>query len=235
MPDRHEASSKASSADSFVGAVVLLLLLLLGLVLARAGGLGWTGILHWSGELLLITGIGLAAVGISDVRHEWTKLPGIRGRTAQAMRAIRARVASWAWDRWNRFAEKNWLARRLGLPLHIREVTGSGGVTTKKMKMSATGTTGWGVGPQANATLEERVAWLEKRMQTAGTDIGTLFAWHEQEVSDRQAATREEQAAREAEDQRIRERMADLAGGGLRLQTWGVVCLLAGTVITAIW
>ncbi len=38
-----------------------------------------------------------------------------------------------------------------------------------------------------------------------------------------------------AGDQRIRERMADLAGGGLRLQAWGVACLLAGTVITAIW
>jgi hypothetical protein len=217
-----------------MGAVVLLLLVLLGLVLARAAGLSWKGILHWSGELLLITGIGLAAVGISDVRHEWTRLPGIRGRTAQAMQAIRARVASWAWDRWNRFAEQNWFARRLGLPLHIREVTGSGGMTLPKMKVSATAATGWDVAP-ANATLEERVAWLEKRLQTAGTDIGTLFARHEQEVSDRQAATREERAARESGDQRIRERMADLAGGGLRLQAWGVACLLAGTIMTAIW
>jgi hypothetical protein len=38
-----------------------------------------------------------------------------------------------------------------------------------------------------------------------------------------------------AEDQRIRDRMADLAGGGLRLQAWGVACLLASTLITAIW
>jgi len=223
-----------ASTDPLIGPVVLVLAALLYIVLARASGLTWKGVLHWAGEVLLLVGITLAAVGISDVRHEWTRLPGIRGRTAQAMREIRTRVASWTWDRWNRFAEKNWLARRLGLPLHIREVTGSGGVTMKKMKVSATGETGWDVAP-ANATLEERVAWLEKRMQTAGTDIGTLFARHEQEVSDRQTATREERAAREAEDQRIRERMADLAGGGLRLQTWGVVCLLAGTVMTAIW
>lgn len=38
-----------------------------------------------------------------------------------------------------------------------------------------------------------------------------------------------------AEDQRIHERMANLAGGGLRLQAWGVACLLAGTIMTAIW
>jgi hypothetical protein len=234
MPGRQDDPMKASGTDPFIGPIILALTILLYIVLTRASALTWKGTLHWAGEALLIAGIMLAAVGISDVRREWTGLPGIRGRTAQAMRAIRARAASWAWDRWNRFAEKNWLARRLGLPLHIREVTGSGGVTMKKMQVSATGATGWDVAP-ANATLEERVAWLEKRMQTAGTDIGTLFARHEQEVSDRQAATREERAAREAEDQRIRERMADLAGGGLRLQTWGVVCLLAGTVMTAIW
>jgi len=38
-----------------------------------------------------------------------------------------------------------------------------------------------------------------------------------------------------AEDQRIRDRMADLAGGGLRLQVWGVVCLPLGTILTAFW
>ena len=38
-----------------------------------------------------------------------------------------------------------------------------------------------------------------------------------------------------AEDQRIRDRMANLAGGGLKLQAWGVVCLLLGTILTAFW
>jgi hypothetical protein len=38
-----------------------------------------------------------------------------------------------------------------------------------------------------------------------------------------------------AEDQRTRDSIANLAGGGLKLQAWGVACLLVGTVITAIW
>jgi hypothetical protein len=38
-----------------------------------------------------------------------------------------------------------------------------------------------------------------------------------------------------AEDQRIHADMADLVGGGLRLQVWGVVCLLLGTILTAFW
>jgi hypothetical protein len=80
-------------------------------------------------------------------------------------------------------------------------------------------------------TNEERLAWLESRMADAGHQLRTLDTLHRQEA----AATEKERAARMVEDQRIRERMADLAGGGLRLQTWGVVCLLAGTLMTAIW
>lgn len=112
-----------------MGTVVLSLLAVLALVLARAAELPWRGVLHWTGEVLLVVGILLAAKGISDVRREWTGLPGMRGRAAQAMRAIRLSLASWAWERWNRFAEKNWLARRLGLRPRMREVTGSGDIT----------------------------------------------------------------------------------------------------------
>ena len=65
--------------------------------------------------------------------------------------------------------------------------------------------------------------------------IDTLYARHEQTVRVWQAAAKEEQAARMAEDQRTRDSIANLAGGGLKLQAWGVACLLAGTVITAIW
>jgi hypothetical protein len=231
MLDRHEAGD---STDPFMGTVVLALAALLYVVVARASGLDWKGVLHWAGEVLLVVGILLAAVGISDVRSEWTELPGIRGRAVQAARAVQARAASFVWARWNRLVERNWLARRLGLHPHRKDVTGSALITLPRFSLSASGTVAWDEAPP-DGTIEDRMAWLEKRMQRAGADIGTLFAWHEQEIRDRQAAAMEEQDARMAEDQRIRERMADLAGGGLRLQTWGVVCLLAGTVMTAIW
>jgi hypothetical protein len=234
MPDRHESPQKGAATDPFMGPIVLILVVLFTAVIALALGLTWKGLLHWTGELLLIIGILLAAIGISDVRREWTRLPGIRGRAAQGMRTIQALVVSWAWEQWNRFAERTWLGRWLGLRPRRREVTGSGVIPLKKMSVSATAATTWNVAP-GNAALEERVAWLENRMQAVGVQIATLNAWHEQEVRDRQAATEEERKARMAEDQRIRERMADLAGGGLRLQTWGVVSLLAGTLMTAIW
>ncbi len=33
----------------------------------------------------------------------------------------------------------------------------------------------------------------------------------------------------------MRREMADYIGGGLRLQAWGVTCLLAGTILTAFY
>lgn len=232
MPDRHGAGG---STDSFMGTIVLVLATLLYILLARASGLGWKGVLHWAGEALLVAGILLAAVGISDVRSEWTQLPGIRGRARQVAQAIRIRVVSLMWAGWNRIAQQEWLAKRLNLRPHkVDARSGAVSFTLQPMRFDATGTVDWGP-PPAAGTPEERLAWLEERMTDAGAQLGRLFTGHWHEVRERKADTKEERAARIAEDQRIRERMANLAGGGLRLQTWGVVCLLAGTVMTAIW
>ena len=235
MPDRHEGPKQGTSTDLFMTPIVLALIALVAAVLALAAGLTWKGLLHWAGELLLIIGIALAATGISDVRREWTQLPGIRGRLRQAARTVKAHAASFMWAGWNRVVQWAWLARRLHLRAHGKVVYGSAALSSAStMTATATVEVGWGV-PPANGATEERLAWLEDRMVRAGQQIRTLNTWHDQEVRDRQAATEDERAARMAEDQRIRERMADLAGGGLRLQTWGVACLLAGTLITAIW
>lgn len=236
MPDRREVAPQARGTDPFIGTIVLVLVALLAAVIALALGLTWKGLLHWTGELLLVIGIALAAVGISDVRSEWTRLPGIRGRVQQAAQTIQARAISFMWARWNRAVGK-WprLARRLHLRAHGTVV--SAGVAMARgaaLAVTATGEVTLGV-PPANGTIKERLAWLEDRMVKAGEQIAILDAQHEQEVRVWQAATEGERVARMAEDQRIRDSIANLAGGGLRLQAWGVVCLLAGTVITAIW
>ena len=62
-----------------------------------------------------------------------------------------------------------------------------------------------------------------------------LSTWRVKETEARQAERAQERAERMAEDQRIRGDMADLVGGGLRLQAWGVVCLLLGSILTAFW
>lgn len=59
------------------------------------------------------------------------------------------------------------------------------------MTVNATAQVSFDAAP-ANATVEERLTWLENRLVEAGRQIATLHAWHAQEVTDRQAATQEE-------------------------------------------
>ncbi len=217
-------------------AVVLALAGLLVAVTALALGMTWKALLHWIGVVLVITGISLAAIGISKVRREWTRRPGFWGTVRQRTQPTRIRAASFLWARWNLAVGKwpraaKWLHLRAhGITVHAGVAGGAAIVLTA----TGSGEVIWGP-PPVTGTTEERLAWLENHMTNAGQQLRTLNAWREQEVRDRQAATEQESAARMAEDQSIRERMADLAGGGLRLQAWGVACLLAGTVITAIW
>jgi len=236
MPDRHEAPQQGTATDPFMGAIVLVLGAFLTAVTALALGLTWKGLLHWTGELLLIIGIALAAVGISDVRREWTRLPGIRGHVRQATQTIQARAASFMWAGWNRVVEK-WprLARWLHLRIHLTHVRlGDAGVGADTL-MTTTSFPPVRVVASGDLTVEQRLDQLESHMREAEKQIGTLNERQEQEARDRRAATAKERAARVAEDQRIRQRMADLAGGGLKLQAWGVACLLVGTFMTAIW
>ena len=82
---------------------------------------------------------------------------------------------------------------------------------------------------------EQRLTQVEKHLAELEGELTALNTWRVKETEARQAETAQERAERMAEDQRIRGNMADLVGGGLRLQTWGVVFLLLGTILTAFW
>jgi hypothetical protein len=236
MPDGREAAPQARSTDPFMGTIVLVLVALLAAVIALALGLTWKDLLHWTGELLLIIGIALAAVGISDVRSEWTRLPGIGGRVQQAAQTIQARAASFMWAHWNRVVER-WprLAKWLHLRTHLTHVRwGDAGVAADTL-IAAASFPPVRVVASGDFTVEQRLDQLEGRMREAQEQIRNLNAQQEQQARVWQAATEKERAARRAEDQRIRNSIANLAGGGLKLQAWGVACLLVGTVMTAIW
>lgn len=160
---------------------------------------------------------------------------GHPGRAQQVAQTIRARAASFLWARWNRIAHWDWLAKRLNLRLHEPDgPSGSVSVAQPPLRFDFTGTVSWG-SPPADGTTEERLAWLEACMTDADGQLRRMYLWHWQEVRERQDVADRERNEREAEDQRVRDSIAGLAGGGLTLQTWGVVCLLAGTIMTAIW
>jgi hypothetical protein len=214
-----------------MGLILPTMLTMAGSTAARTQGVTGPGILHWAGELLLVLGVILAAKGISDVRREWTSRPGIWGRTREV---ARPRIGL-ARARWYRFVGRSRLAQRLHLHLYRgKPVAGSGSVPMSKMGMTGSGTVGIG-SPLTGGTVEERLAWLENRITATWDQVTDLSLSRQQEIKDREAAVEAECAARVAEDERIRGDIANYAGGGLRLQTWGVVCLLAGTVLTAFW
>jgi hypothetical protein len=234
MPDRHQAPT--DSTDPFMAVIVFGLLTGLGALLALAAGLSWKGLLHWTGELLLLLGISLAAKGISDVRREWTHFAGFWGSTRQKVLRIRTRAGSFLWLRWNRALERRpMLARRLHLRIHLTHVhdadvgvfgeTGNVNVAAPPGRVILSG----------NLTVEARLDQLDRLMTDVLEQLDTLSAAHEQEIRDRQTAAERERAERTTEAQAIRGSVANLAGGGLRLQAWGVACLLAGTLMTAIW
>lgn len=98
MPDPHESPQEGAATDPFMGTIVLVLVALLTAVIALALGLTWKGLLHWTGEVLLIMGIALAAVGISDVRREWTRLPGTGPIPGPGWAGARCSCCcSWTW------------------------------------------------------------------------------------------------------------------------------------------
>ena len=72
----------AKNADPWVSVILIAQLSIIAGQEARTQGATWDDLLHWAGELLLISGIVLAAWGISDVRREWTQLPGFWGASS---------------------------------------------------------------------------------------------------------------------------------------------------------
>jgi hypothetical protein len=236
MPDHREAPIPRVGTVPLMGTIVLALVTLLAAVIALALGLNWEHLLHWTGELLLIIGIVLAAKGISDVRREWTQLPGAWGSVRQEALRIGARAASFIWLRWNRALER-WpvLARRLRLRVHVTHVHAADVVVTLDVANIRFAAPPGRVIVSGGLTVETRLDQLDRLMADALAQLDALTASHEREIMDRHAGADRERAERTAEARAIRDRVATLAGGGLRLQAWGVACLLAGTIMTAIW
>ncbi len=160
--------------------------------------------LHWAGTGFLVTGVLVAAQGISDVRREWTGRPGWV-----------ATVLTWL--------------RLRPRPLHQVSVLHQFGWNNLFDPL-----TDW-TKPAPSSTVEERLEWLEDQMLAVGKHLNDLHAGLRTERTDRVAGDSQEAEARTAGDDAIRKSLADRAGGGLRLQAWGVVFLLAGTVMTAMW
>jgi hypothetical protein len=175
MPDLRQAPKQGTSIDPSMRVTLVAFFVFCAAVIALVLGLGWKGLLHWTGELLLLGGISLAAKGISDVRREWTGRPGIWTRAQQITQLARVGAASFLWLRWNRAVEK-WpqLAKRLRLRIHLTHRH-----PADAMVFAATATASAAVPPvrvvvAESLTVEERLDKLESLMEEAEQQIGIL-------------------------------------------------------------
>ena len=185
-----------------------------------------SNVLRYAGFAFELAGLLLAAKGIGDVRREWTQLPGIWGHTkALATRFVGALIRKF-WAAWNR------LAPRIGLPPHRKDVSVSGGVAVG-IGVSGSATVLRAPPPTAG-TVEERLAWLEERLTQTRKSVDEMRDQFQLEADARKSGDDAERAAWSEAVARTRERLSDLAAGGLRLQTLGVVLLFIGLIFAAI-
>lgn len=182
--------------------------------------------LRYAGLALQLAGVGLAAYGIRKVRIEWTEQLGIVGTSATWIGrtlAVVARRVSHAGQR---------LLRWLGLLPSNVTIEGSG-VLSRERALSGRATVALGE-PLTETSIEERLSALERDVRSAFNHAEATRQQLADEAKARTEALASEQAARAEHAEQIRQSIGRLAGGGLRLQAWGVACLLVGITLATI-
>lgn len=181
--------------------------------------------LRYTGLALQILGVGLAAYGIRQVRVEWTELLGIIGTSTSTTRRVAAAVKRRVEQTTRRFLA--WVGR----PQHVT-IQGEAAISAE-LALSGTLTLQLEQ-PPAGATLEQRVEWLERRVRTAFEHAENTRQRLDEEAKARADAVAAEAAARAEHTEQVQRSIGRLAGGGLRLQAWGVACLLVGITLATI-
>jgi hypothetical protein len=193
-------------------------LLVMGAVVAAVAGYivgiwfpGHETFLRTMGGVLQFFGVGSVAWGISEVRRSF----GLPSTTAEFMAYWLglARVS----------AQRIWRAVRRPKP---HRVIGTGTTGWESLSASSKGRGRVRSGP--NASIEERIAHLERLIDSAEDRLDRAEDDLQREIQQRVQAIASERQAREADTKEIRQRLETFALGGVRLQTIGLLWLLVG-------
>lgn len=173
------------------------------------------------GTLLQAVGVLAAAVGIRNVRRGWSTNPGIVGRSREVVVVVSSSVTGWLRRtfRRSRHTKPAYLSGRIA---SASGVSGTLGVAIGKVVDRT-----WPEAPEAQMDwLRERISELASRQDGLQTGLADLSSNHHQAGE----WTKEELARLQSEPKL---EVSHLAVGGLKLQTFGVLCLIAGTLIGA--
>lgn len=160
-------------------------------------------VIRFSGLALQILGIGTVAWGISETR------------------ALFGRPSLFA-------VAKSWLLRFP--PFHSGVVSGTANIDLGGLTMSGRGYSMDNAGP--NATPEARIEVLEKNIGRVNERIDQTQREMDTEFRNADAALKQEEQARDAEDQAIRHKLETSETGGIHVTAMGALWLLVGVTLS---
>lgn len=156
------------------------------------------------GMLLQLMGVGTVAAGIAATRKRLKKPPVLRGI-------------------WNHLAG---LFRK---PQHVTLVAGTG-----YLQVSGGAVSGSVAHGELTTSLEDRVARLERELNTQGGRLTALGNQIRDEAAAREQAINGERNARVEEDRELRQVLEDVQTGGVVLTVAGLAWLIVGIVLTSV-
>jgi len=181
--------------------------------------------LRYFGFVLQLVGVTLAALGISDVRREWTpERLGLIGGIANAVRGLVAASSDTA------TRVRAWYLRRFRGHATIMGRTAHDSAQTHE---SASVEVRYAQ-PPPGASDSVKVDWLMNRVNMLLDEMQKHAGQIRAERVAREAAINSTLQAVDKARREAQASVADLAGGGLRLQAWGVACLLVGITLATI-
>lgn len=205
------------------GAAVLLAMI--GIVLSgyalnlAADGVTLAAYLNYVGLALQLAGFGTVAWGLADLRATFTDRPSLATRVSGRLAHVRATVGV-------RVRE---LLRRpvhaTARPVRVEGAVGFASDVTAKVSYGQL---------DLDRPVSELIAQLDARTRESQDRINRLQREQGAETAARKSGDASERQARESADAGLDRKLADLAGGGLGLEWWGVWIFLAGTVLSTI-
>lgn len=166
------------------------------------------------GGILQVLGILSVALGISQLRRSF----GLKGTVAEIIEEL-LHLAKTAVQR---------VAQMLGRRPAVINVTGAAALGLSSVRARAKVRSG------PNASVDDRIALLERLIDTLEDGLSTLQDTIDREREQFNKALDAEKHAREDGFKALEDRVTSLAVGGIRLQTVGLVWLLLG-VLLATW
>ena len=88
--------------------------------------------------------------------------------------------------------------------------------------------------PGPDSPFEERIVWLEGKITRLDTLVQEHKKQYEEKITKLTTDLTSERQSRETEDKEVRQFLEEVSIGGIHLESFGVLCLFIGTILTTL-